>query len=167
MIEKTSQSRRRRIQMESGTKKQRVVVGGTFDLIHPGHLYFLKKAREFGKLIVIVARDKNVERIKRHKPVIPERQRLAVVKGLKYVDEAILGSESDDLLEIMKELKPDIIVLGPDQVFSEEDVQNELRSQGLNVKIVRIDKVCDEHPLCHTQKIIKKILNKERKYPNR
>ncbi|MFX1352296.1 MAG: FAD synthase, partial [Promethearchaeota archaeon] len=69
--------------------------------------------------------------------------------------------------EIMKELKPDIIVLGPDQVFSEEDVQNELRSQGLNVKIVRIDKVCDEHPLCHTQKIIKKILNKKRKYPNR
>ena len=148
--------------MELGTKKQRVVVGGTFDLIHPGHLYFLKKASEFGRLIVIVARDKNVERIKRHKPVIPEEQRLAVVRGLKYVEEAVLGSESDNLLEIMKELKPDIIVLGPDQVFSEEQIQNELRNQGLNVKVVRIDEGCDEHKLCHTQMIIKKILNSGR-----
>ena len=153
--------------MELGTQKQKVVVGGTFDLIHPGHLYFLRKASEFGKLIVIVARDKNVERIKRHKPVIPEEQRLAVVKGLKYVDEAVLGNESDDLLEIMKELKPDMIVLGPDQVFSEEEVQNELRSRGLSVKIVRIDEGCAEHQLCHTQKIIKKILKRGRKYPNR
>lgn len=153
--------------MELGTQKQRVVVGGTFDLIHPGHLYFLKKASEFGKLTVIVARDKNVERIKKHKPVIPEEQRLAVVRGLKYVDEAVLGSESDDLLEIMKELKPDMIILGPDQVFSEEEVQNELRNQGLDVKIFRVDEVCDDHQLCHTQKIIKKILNRGRKYPNR
>lgn len=148
--------------MELGTQEQRVVVGGTFDLIHPGHLYFLKKASGFGKLIVIVARDKNVERIKGHKPVIPEKQRLAVVRGLKHVEKAVLGSESDDLLEIMKELKPDVIVLGPDQVFSEKEVQKELRSLGLNVKVVRIDEGCKEHKLCHTQKIIKKILNSGR-----
>ncbi|MFX1486776.1 MAG: adenylyltransferase/cytidyltransferase family protein [Promethearchaeota archaeon] len=153
--------------MRSKTQKPRVVVGGTFDLIHPGHLYFLKRAREFGRLIVVVARDKNVERIKKHKPVIPERQRLAVVKGIRFVDEAVLGNESDDLLDIMKELRPDIIVLGPDQVFSEEEMQSRLRSQGLNVEIIRINEVCDEYQLCHTQKIIEEILNRRREYANR
>lgn len=153
--------------MKPKTQKPRVVVGGTFDIIHPGHLYFFKRAREFGRLIVIVARDKNVERIKKHKPVIPEKQRLAVVKGLRLVDEAVLGNESDDLLDIMKELKPDIIVLGPDQVFIEKDIQSRLRSRGLNVKIIRIDEVCDEYQLCHTQEIIKRILKRGRELANR
>jgi len=120
-------------------KGRKVVIAGTFDLIHPGHLWLIKKASEYGKLTVIVARDKNVKHFKGHLPIIPEEQRLQVVKGLKNVDEAILGHTSGDILKIIEEIKPDILILGPDQNFiSEEELKKELMNRGLKVEVIRI-----------------------------
>ncbi len=95
--------------------KRRVVATGTFDIIHPGHITFLREAKKLGdELIVIVAREKNVRH--KPKPVVPEEQRRKVVEAIKYVDKAILGDEEDMFRPIM-ELKPDVIVLGHDQHF--------------------------------------------------
>ncbi len=118
---------------------KRVMAFGTFGVIHPGHIYYLTQAKKLGDyLIVVVARDKNVKRIKGRCP-IPEGQRLKVVKALKPVDEAVLGYE-DDMLRIIEEKKPDILVLGPDQDIDEKKLKKDLTKRGLHLKIVRVKK---------------------------
>jgi FAD synthetase len=134
-----------------------VVATGTFDIIHPGHIRFLEEAKKLGdELIVIVAREKNVRH--KPKPVIPEEQRRRVVEAIKFVDKAILGDENDIFKPIM-ELKPDVIVLGYDQHFSEDWLREELKKRNLNCEVVRI-KVKEECELCSSHKIIEKILEK-------
>ncbi|MEM0351191.1 MAG: adenylyltransferase/cytidyltransferase family protein, partial [Archaeoglobaceae archaeon] len=124
---------------------RRVVATGTFDIIHPGHIKFLEEAKKLGdELIVIVAREKNVKH--KPKPVIPEEQRRRVVEAIKFVDKAILGDENDIFKPIM-ELKPDVIVLGYDQHFSEEWLREELRKRNLNCEVVRIN-VKEDCELC-------------------
>ncbi len=72
---------------------KKIVATGTFSIIHPGHLLFLEEARKLAdELIVIVARDRNIKK-RKNDIVIPEKQRLRVVKALKVVDRAILGDE--------------------------------------------------------------------------
>lgn len=116
-----------------------VVATGAFTILHPGHILYLEEAKKLGdRLIVIVARDSMVERRKNHR-FVPEDQRLAVVKALKAVDEAILGDEEDIFKPIM-EIKPDIIALGHDQEFDEKKLQEELRKRGLQTKVIRIQK---------------------------
>ena len=131
---------------------------GTFDLLHMGHIYFLKEAKELGdKLVVVVATDSTVRKMK-HEPVTPQEMRLGLIKELEIVDEALLGHE-DDMFEIVKEIKPDIIALGYDQVHDEEKIKNELKKRGLNPKIVRLLKYKGVEDLNGTRKIISKIIS--------
>lgn len=133
----------------------KVVATGTFEIIHPGHLRFLKEAKALGdELIVIVARAKNVKH--KPKPVIPEEQRRKVVESIEYVDKAILGDEKDIFKPIM-EIKPDIIVLGHDQHFSEEWLEEELRKRNLSTKVVRI-RAKEECEFCSSAKIIQALV---------
>ena len=120
-------------------KRPRVVVAGSFEIIHPGHIYLLKKAWMLGEVIVIVSRDVNFARFKSRKPVIPEEQRRIVVENIKYVSKAILGDEND-LLKPIIDLKPDIILLGPDQWITPDALARKLSERGLNnVKIVKLE----------------------------
>lgn len=137
-------------------KGKLVLVGGTFDLIHPGHIFFLDNAKKFGDvLIVIVARDTTVKKLKRA-PVIPENQRLDVVSALKPVDFAILGKEKEDFTEIVKEIKPDIIVLGPNQIHDISELKEKLQKSSLKTEVIKLDKF-KKNTLCSTKQIIKKI----------
>ena len=74
-----------------------VLASGVFDLVHYGHVRFIEEAKKIGgegsRLVVIVARDKTVQKLKGRKPIISEDQRRAVIESLKPVDEAILGYE--------------------------------------------------------------------------
>lgn len=136
---------------------RRVVATGTFDIIHPGHITFLREAKKLGdELIVIVAREKNVKH--KPKPVIPEEQRRKVVEAIRFVDKAILGDENDIFKPIM-ELKPDVIVLGYDQYFSEEWLREELKKRNLKCEVVRI-KAREDCEFCSSHKIIEKVLEK-------
>lgn len=88
---------------------------GTFDIFHPGHESYLKQARELGdKLIVVVARDKVVESIKKKVASNKERIRKDVLEKSKLADEVILGSLRDKYA-VIKKYKPDVIALGYDQ----------------------------------------------------
>jgi FAD synthetase len=117
----------------------RVFVGGTFDLIHPGHVEFLRYASSFGKLYVAVARDVNVVRVKGREPVLDELSRLKVVSSIRYVYEAFLGDEVD-MFRSVERVKPHVIVLGPDQPFKEEEVVGEVeRRLGYKPKVVRFE----------------------------
>lgn len=134
----------------------KVLATGTFEILHPGHLMYLKKAKELGdELIVIVARDSMIKH--KRKPIIPEKQRLKMVQALKIVDRAILGSEKD-IFEPVQKIKPDIIALGHDQRFDEDALTEELRKRGLMAEVVRIEHVNPGQP-CGSGKIIKKIVD--------
>ena len=135
----------------------RILATGTFDLLHPGHIYFLTQARALGdELFVIVARDSNVTH--KPKPIVPEEQRLEMVSALGIVDKALLGSEKD-MFEPLKRIRPDIIALGYDQRFDAEILEKELDKRGLPANVVRIP-LSKECPLCSTGAIIKEVLKR-------
>jgi FAD synthetase len=135
----------------------RVLATGTFEIIHPGHLLYLEEAKKLGdELVVIVSRGVNVKH--KPKPTIPEEQRLKIVSALKIVDKAILGSE-DDMFEPLYELKPDIIALGYNQNFDEEELSEALSSHEIDAKVVRIKKF-DPSEFCSCGNIVKKIKSK-------
>ena len=136
----------------------RVMATGVFDILHPGHVLFLQEAKKLGdELVVVVARDSTVERLK-HRPIMSEEIRRFMVESLKPVDRAVLGHE-DDMYKTVEDIRPDIIVLGYDQKFSEEEIEEECRKRGIKVKVVRLKKYGDSD-LNGTRKIIFKIVDR-------
>ena len=130
--------------MSKEEKRRVVLASGAFDLLHYGHVHYLTNAKKAGgenaKLVVVIARDKTIEKLKGHKPVMPEDERRALVESLKVVDEAILGYEDMDMLRIIEEVKPDIIALGYDEDRIERELRRLIAERNLNIKIVRVGK---------------------------
>ncbi|MEK7617934.1 MAG: adenylyltransferase/cytidyltransferase family protein [Patescibacteria group bacterium] len=120
--------------------KTRVMVFGTFDVLHKGHWNFFKQARKLSKkafLIVSVARDVNVKKIKSRKPINSEKIRLKNVFSSKLVNKALLGGLKNHITHITQQ-KPDIIALGYDQKAYTKNLKRDLTKKGLNVKIKRL-----------------------------
>ena len=106
-------------------KLKKVLTFGTFDLLHEGHISYLKQAKKFGdELYVLVACDQAIMWAKKHLPEQNEVVRLKAVKELIFVDKALLGKSVNsfkDYLRPITEAKPDIICLGYDQLVKEEE----------------------------------------------
>lgn len=134
-----------------------VMAFGTFDLIHPGHLSYLKQAKDLGnKLIVVVASDDRSFLSKQRKPVYDEEHRLELVKALKFVDEAIVGDRIDNL-KIVEELKPDIVALGYDQTPKNEELKKAFEKRGIDSRIARLKPF--KETIYKSTKILEKALN--------
>jgi FAD synthetase len=134
---------------------RRVVATGTFDLLHPGHLYYLEESKKLGdELWVIVARDANVK----HKPppIIPEEHRLRMVAALKPVTHAILGDKTD-MFRPIREIRPAIITIGFNQHFDETKLHQQLLERGLETEIIRIGKYEDDD-LCSSRFVVQRIV---------
>lgn len=124
---------------------KKVMVFGTFDGLHPGHLDFFKQALHLSGsgqakkyLIVSVATDKNVGKFKGKRPLFSQKERLELIRNLKLVDTAVLGAEENFYSEI-KKYRPDVICLGYDQWANEDEVKKELKAVGLpDTKVVRL-----------------------------
>lgn len=116
-----------------------VMASGSFDLIHPGHLFYLKECKKHGdKLVVVVARDSNILIFKNKKAKYSEKERLEHVRKLLMVDEAILGHEGN-IFDIISEIKPDVICLGYDQKpVTIEILKEELKKRDIKAEVVRI-----------------------------
>jgi FAD synthetase len=140
-----------------GKGSQRVVLAtGVFDILHMGHLYYLSEAKKLGdRLVVVVARDETASRLKR-RPIVPEHLRLEMVRGLKPVDEALLG-DRDDFYKVVEMVRPRIIALGHDQSHDPGRIKKELGDRGLDVEVVRLP--CLKHDLMATRRIIERILD--------
>ena len=111
---------------------------GTFDRIHPGHLYYFSEAKKYGdKLVVVVARDDTSELFKGKKPINDERKRLEAVRTLEIVDEAVLGHHGD-IFKVVEEIKPDVICLGYDQKVQKQQLEDELKKRNLKAEVIRI-----------------------------
>lgn len=115
------------------------MAAGTFDLIHKGHLYYLREAKKCGdKLVVIVARDKNILKFKGKKPKFNEAERIKHVKALKIADKVMLGHK-DDIFDVISEINPDVICLGYDQnLVSIEKLKIELQARGIEAEVLRM-----------------------------
>jgi FAD synthetase len=134
---------------------KRVVATGTFDILHPGHIYYLVESRKLGdELHVIVAREANVRH--KPKPVIGEAQRLKVVQALRVVDFARLG-DATDMFRPIEEINPEVITLGFNQHFSEEQLRGDLEERGIGARVVRIGEYSGD-PCTSTRRIIDRIL---------
>ncbi len=117
---------------------KKVLVFGTFDILHEGHKYFLKKAKKHGNyLIVVIARDSTVEKVKNKTPKNNENERLKNIQKLDFVDKAVLGN-LEDKYSIIKKIKPDIICLGYDQTYFTENLENKLKEMRMECKIIRL-----------------------------
>ena len=117
------------------------MVFGTFDIVHPGHEDFFRQARALATdpyLIVSVARDDIVSRIKGNAPKHSERERLTLVEAHELVDKAVLGQQHGYIAHIAAE-RPDIIGLGYDQDgIYVENLKRDLAEVGLSLTIVRL-----------------------------
>jgi FAD synthetase len=123
--------------MKKNLKK--VLVFGSFDLVHKGHVNFLKQAKKLGdELIVVVARDDTIEKVKKRKPKFDEKTRLKHVREIVIADKVVLGLKKDKY-KIIEKIKPDIIALGYDQEsFLVERLNHELEKRELDIKIIRL-----------------------------
>ena len=117
-----------------------VLVGGVFDLIHPGHIHTLKAAKSHGDiLVVVVATTSTAMRINKERRIYhTENMRRELVSSLSFVDLAIIGKEGT-LYDTVEYVRPDIIALGYDQAHSEKDVAYNCKIRNLNVRVIRLN----------------------------
>lgn len=103
-----------------GEGRKIVFTNGCFDLIHVGHVRYLSEAKKLGDVLVLgLNSDLSVSKIKPGRPVNPEQERAEVLAALAVVDYVVLFSE-DTPYELIKELRPDVLVKGAD--WNVEDV---------------------------------------------
>ena len=116
---------------------KKVIVFGTFDLIHPGHLNFFKQAKKHGQLLVVIARDRNVLKVKGQKPRHSEKVRQKNIIKLKITQAVYLGNLVDPY-KIIARVKPDVVALGYDQNSFSHNLKAELKKRNISAKIIRL-----------------------------
>lgn len=139
-------------------KKQRqkiVFTNGCFDLLHVGHVRYLQEARTLGDCLVIgLNSDRSVRSIKDpHRPLIAEDQRAEVLAALECVDYVVLFDETDPL-ELIKEIRPDVLVKGADWPMNQIVGADLVHSYGGEVRRVKLV------PSISTSEIINRILSR-------
>ena len=139
-------------------KRIRVLVGGVFDILHVGHIHFLRQAKALGdELVVIVAHDETVRMQKRREPINSAEDRAELLRALRMVDEVYIGTPGTIDYELVKKIDPDIVALGPDQVFTCEKLKEDLRKHGIKAEVIRIPYLYKDDR-AKTSKIIQKII---------
>ena len=120
------------------SSKKIVLAGGVFDIIHPGHIHTLNAAKALGDVLVVaIATDKTAQKMKKRQPLHNQELRCELVNSLSMVDTAVIGHD-DDIFETVKQVKPNIIALGYDQIHQEKFISDGCKRINLDVKIVRL-----------------------------
>ncbi len=141
--------------------KKKVLIAGTFDLIHAGHIYLINEASKLGDVFVIVSTDRNRKLYSGSFPIIPQEQRLEIIRSIKNVQEARLGRSDNDTLKTVEEIAPDIILLGPDQKYDAAILKKGLKKRGLDkIEVKRLKTYYDKYEL-HSSSLIKKEIIKQ------
>jgi FAD synthetase len=137
---------------------KRILVMGSFDIIHPGHIFLLKEAAKLGDVYVIVGRDSTITRVKKQPPILPENERLELIQAIRYVKFATLGNEGTDFLAKPLELKPDIILLGPNQNVDPEKLKQQLVERNHpEIQVFRLEDLYQKYELSSSSAIKEKI----------
>jgi D-beta-D-heptose 7-phosphate kinase/D-beta-D-heptose 1-phosphate adenosyltransferase len=119
--------------------KKIVFTNGCFDLLHPGHINLLHQARSFGdRLVIGLNTDSSIKRLKGDlRPILSEQDRAAILNALDCVDLVVLFDE-DTPLELIKNLKPDVLVKGADYKLEEVVGGEFVESYGGEVRLVQL-----------------------------
>jgi len=114
-----------------------VFTNGCFDIIHPGHVSYLRSARSIGDALVVgLNSDASIVRLKGpSRPVVPEGDRTAVVAALEFVDAVVVFNE-DTPVRLMRELKPDVYVKGGDYRIEDLPEAKVAAEIGAEIKIM-------------------------------
>jgi len=156
------EARDKRVLSAKGRKLLRVgLVAGVFDLIHPGHVAFLRWCKEqVDVLVAVVARDPASRIRKGREPVQSETDRLGIIREFRMVDLALLG-DRDDIYRPVARVQPDVILLGKDQAVAEESIREDLKRRGLEAEVERTQ-IWDTGELSKTTRIIERIRRRSR-----
>lgn len=124
--------------MQNDETLKKVMAFGTFDLFHAGHENYLRQAKELGDhLMVVIARDETVKKIKGQAPMQNERERMRNVKNSGLADKVILGYKGDKH-KVLKKFRPNVLALGYDQFVFTQRLEKTLIDLKLNAHIVRL-----------------------------
>ncbi len=118
-----------------------VVVSGGFDPIHIGHIEMMQEAKALGDKLIVIVNNDNWLVAKKGFAFMPEQERLAIVKSIKHVDEAVLtGHEKNptdmSVCKELEELKPDIFANGGDRKPDGDPVPEVELCNRLGIKLV-------------------------------
>lgn len=96
--------------------RKKVFVSGCYDMLHSGHVAFFKEASQYGDLYVGIGSDSTIEELKHRRTVYSEKERLYMVKAIRYVTDAFINSGSGmlDFIDTMDKVRPDIFVVNSD-----------------------------------------------------
>jgi len=121
--------------------KIKVLVGGCFDILHIGHVKFLKKARSFGDyLIVLLESDENIKELKgNNRPFHNLKERKETLESLKFVDKVIclpkiVTNKTYD--NLIKKIKPNIIAITEDDSIKDKKLR-QTKSVGAKLKVIK------------------------------
>jgi cytidyltransferase-like protein len=123
----------------AGRRRLKVVMlGGAFEIIHPGHVHALTQARGLGNtLVVVVATDQSVERNKGRPPATGQALRVGLVSSLRQVDLAVPGNKGS-IYDILVRIRPDVVALGYDQHHNGEEIVREAAKRGVAISTARL-----------------------------
>ena len=135
-------------------QKKIVFTNGCFDILHLGHIDYLSQASDLGDVLIIgLNTDESVKRIKeKGRPILDEKSRATLLASLHFVD-AVVCFDEDTPYELIKQVKPDVLVKGSD--YKEEDIVGYDIVKEKGGKIHTIDFL----PAYSTTSIIEKIKN--------
>jgi|TARA_B100001105_G_scaffold241080_1_gene220165 glycerol-3-phosphate cytidylyltransferase/FAD synthetase len=129
-----------------------VLAGGVFDIIHPGHISTLNAAKALGDvLVVVVATDNTAVKMKKRSPIHSQEQRQELVNSLKVVDLCLIGQE-ENIFKTVKQVRPQIIALGYDQVHQEQFITEGCKKIELDAKVARLQSPIPESSSSKIQK---------------
>jgi len=113
------------------------LANGCFDLLHVGHIRYLRAARALGgKLLVAINSDESVRKLKGpQRPAMPELERAEIIAALESVDAVVIFGEPD-VRALIREIKPDIQVKGTDYTAESVPERDEVVEYGGRVEIV-------------------------------
>lgn len=112
----TLQSLENEIRAVKESDKNIALIGGCFDILHVGHIKFLKEAKKHGDyLLVLLESDETVRKLKgENRPNFPQKDRAEVLSSIKYVDSVVLLNpigKDEDYNKLILQIRPDIIVV--------------------------------------------------------
>lgn len=153
----TSEEAIRFIDIKKGVGKKIVFTNGVYDLLHVGHVKYLKEASSYGDyMVVAINSDESVRQLKgKNRPIICQEQRAEVLSSLEFVTYVTIFNDLTPL-NLIKKIKPDFLIKGSDWKNEEIVGKNFVESYG--GKVIRIELVEG----ISTTKIIERIMIKEK-----
>ena len=117
--------------------EKKVFVSGCYDLLHSGHVEFFRQASQYGDLYVGIGSDSTIERLKGHKTMYSEQERLFMVRAIRYVKEAYInqGDGYLDFLPTLDLVHPDCLVVNEDG--DREDKRELCRKRGMEYIVLK------------------------------